>query len=168
MAASEQNRVENVYTFDFHMIDGKKTTLAQFEGDLLLIVNTASECGYTPQYAGLQELFESYRESGLTVVGFPANNFGGQEPGSDEEILQFCEVNYGVGFPLASKVDVRGEEIHPLFRHLTTAENEDFTGDIRWNFEKFLVSRDGTLLRRFRSSVTPDSDELRKAIEQAL
>lgn len=161
-------RDKNVYQYDLTTIDGKKSSLQEFEGDVILIVNTASECGYTSQYKGLQDLYETYSDRGFKVVGFPANNFGGQEPGSEEEILQFCEVNYGVNFPLFSKTEVKGSEIHPLFEFLTKEENPDFTGDIKWNFEKFLIDKEGNLLRRFRSAVTPSDENLVEAIEQAM
>jgi glutathione peroxidase len=133
MGATE---IKTIYETEATTIDGEEITLEKYAGDVILIVNTASECGYTPQYKGLQELYETYSDQGLTILGFPANNFGGQEPGSDEEILQFCEVNYGVEFPMFSKVSVKGGDIHPLFNYLTTTENEDFEGEINWNFEK--------------------------------
>jgi len=150
---------ENVYQFSITSIDGKKVDLSQFEGKKLLIVNTASKCGYTKQYAGLQELAEKYADK-VVVIGFPANNFGGQEPGSNEEIQGFCEKNYGVTFLLAEKSSVTGADISPLFRYLTTASNPDFTGDIDWNFEKFLIDEQGNLMHRFRSKVEPMSTEL--------
>ena len=157
-----------IYDTEAKTINGEEITLSEYAGDVLLIVNTASECGYTPQYKGLQELYETYSDQGLTILGFPANNFGGQEPGSDEEILQFCEVNYGVEFPMFSKVSVKGNDIHPLFDYLTNTENEDFEGEIRWNFEKFLVDRNGNLVRRFRSGVEPMSSELTGSITDLL
>lgn len=159
---------ENVYQFELESIEGKDISLKDFEGSLLLIVNTASECGYTRQYSGLQKLHEKFNDKDFYVLGFPANNFGGQEPGTDEEILEFCKVNFGVDFPLFSRSEVKGEEIHPLFKYLTNAQNPDFTGDIRWNFEKFLVDRNGNLVHRFRSKVEPDSKELLNAIEKYL
>jgi len=159
---------ENVYQFELESIEGKDISLQDFEGSLLLIVNTASECGFTRQYSGLQKLHEKFNDKDFYVLGFPANNFGGQEPGTDEEILEFCKVNFGVDFPLFSRSEVKGEEIHPLFRYLTNAQNPDFTGDIRWNFEKFLVDRNGKLVHRFRSNVEPDSKELLNAIESYL
>lgn len=159
---------ENVYQFELESIEGKDISLQDFEGSLLLIVNTASECGFTRQYSGLQKLHEKFNDKDFYVLGFPANNFGGQEPGTDEEIIEFCKVNFGVDFPLFSRSEVKGEEIHPLFRYLTNAQNPDFTGDIRWNFEKFLVDRNGKLVHRFRSNVEPDSKELLNAIESYL
>jgi len=165
MGATE---IKTIYETEATTIDGEEITLEKYAGDVILIVNTASECGYTPQYKGLQELYETYSDQGLTILGFPANNFGGQEPGSDEEILQFCEVNYGVEFPMFSKVSVKGGDIHPLFNYLTTTENEDFEGEINWNFEKFLIDRNGNLIRRFRSKVEPMSDELTGSISDLL
>lgn len=161
-------RVETVYQYELNSIDGENISLSDYEGDLLLIVNTASECGFTPQYEGLQELYETYSDQGFKILGFPANNFGGQEPGSDEEIAQFCELNYGVTFPMFSKVSVKGEDQHPLFEHLTTAENPDFKGEISWNFEKFLVDRNGNVVRRFKSRVEPMSGEMTNAITEYL
>jgi len=160
--------INQIYDAEATTIDGENITLEKYAGDVILIVNTASKCGYTPQYKGLQELYETYSEEGLTVLGFPANNFGGQEPGSDEEILQFCEVNYGVEFQMFSKVSVKGDDIHPLFDYLTSTENQDFEGGIKWNFEKFLVDRNGNLVRRFRSSVKPMSNELTSSVKELL
>lgn len=165
IGATDTNRI---YDTELTTIDGNEITLEQYAGDVLLIVNTASECGYTPQYKDLQALYEKYSDQGLVVLGFPANNFGGQEPGSDEEIIEFCEINYGVEFPLFSKVSVKGEDINPLFDYLTSAENEDFEGEINWNFEKFLVDRNGNLIRRFRSKVEPMSSELTGSVEELL
>ncbi len=160
--------VDSVHDFELNNIEGENIPLNKFKGNVLLIVNTASECGFTPQYEGLQALYEEYNDKGLTVLGFPANNFGGQEPGTDKEIKKFCKVNYGVTFPMFSKISVKGDDINPLFDYLTTKENPDFEGTIKWNFEKFLVSKDGKLLRRFRSDVKPQSDEIINAVEQAL
>jgi len=140
-------------------IDGKVLNLSAFKGKIILIVNTASKCGYTKQYAELQQLADLYKDK-LVVVGFPANNFMGQEPGSNEEILEFCQKNYGVTFPLSEKISVKGKGIHPLFKYLTSASNPDFTGDIRWNFEKFLIDENGNLVHRFRSAVTPLSKDI--------
>ncbi|MDZ7692085.1 MAG: glutathione peroxidase [Balneolaceae bacterium] len=161
-------KVESVHDFELNNIEGENIPLKKFDGKVLLIVNTASECGYTPQYEGLQALYENYKDKGVEVLGFPANNFGGQEPGTDGEIKQFCKVNYGVTFPMFSKISVKGNDINPLFDYLTQQQNPDFTGEIKWNFEKFLVSKDGKLLRRFRSDVTPQSDQIINAIDNAL
>ncbi|MDX1638888.1 MAG: glutathione peroxidase [Balneolaceae bacterium] len=162
------DEAETVHDFVLNNIEGENISLKKFEGDVLLIVNTASECGFTPQYEGLQALYEQFKDDGLTVMGFPANNFGGQEPGTDEEIKQFCQVNYGVSFPMFSKISVKGNDIHPLFDYLTSQPNPDFEGEIKWNFEKFLISKNGKLLRRFRSDVKPQSDQIINAVEDAL
>lgn len=159
---------ETVYEFKLNLIDGKEVEMSEFKGKVLLIVNTASECGFTPQYNGLQAIYDKYKDRGFYVLGFPANNFGGQEPGTNEEIQEFCRVNFGVNFPLFSRISVKGEQIHPFFEYLVNTENEDFTGEIGWNFEKFLVDRNGNLLRRFKSSVKPESQDITRAIEQML
>jgi len=151
----------SIYTFKVQNIDGKNLDLKQFKGKKVLIVNTASKCGYTKQYADLQKLAEAYKGK-LVVIGFPANNFGGQEPGENLNIKEFCEKNFAVTFPLAEKSSVKGDDISPLFKHLTSAANPDFTGEIKWNFEKFLIDEDGNLIHRFRSAVTPMSPELTK------
>lgn len=166
--ASDTERTERIYQYELKSIDGKNISLEQFKGEVLLIVNTASECGFTRQYAGLQKLYEKYSDEGLTVLGFPSNDFGGQEPGTDEEIAAFCEMNFGVEFPLFSRLSVKGDDKHPLFDMLTNEQNPDFTGEIGWNFEKFLVDRNGNLLRRFNSRTEPESEELISAIETAL
>lgn len=150
-----------IYTFKVQNIDGKNLDLKKYKGKKILIVNTASKCGYTKQYAELQKLADAYKGK-LVVIGFPANNFGGQEPGDNLNIKEFCEKNFGVTFPLAEKLSVKGDDINPLFKHLTTAENPDFTGDIKWNFEKFLIDENGQLIHRFRSAVTPMSPEITK------
>lgn len=144
-------------------IDGKDTTLKAYAGKVLLIVNVASECGYTPQYAGLQALHEKMSGKGLAVLGFPCNDFGGQEPGAEAVIKNFCTENYKVTFPMFSKVSIQGEAKHPLYAALQSA-----AGDVGWNFEKFLVGKDGKVLKRFSSDVEPDSPELTEAIEAAL
>lgn len=166
--SSVYTTADSVYEFELENIDGEETSLEQYRGNVLLIVNTASECGFTPQYEGLQALYEEYKEDGLVVMGFPANNFGGQEPGTEEEIKEFCKVNFDVSFPMFSKVSVKGEDIHPLFEYLTTAENPDFTGEIEWNFEKFLIDKEGELVHRFRSKVEPQSEEIINTIENVL
>src|SRR5690606_2323769 len=153
----------SVYQFKVTSIDGSAINLKQFQVKKILIVNTASECGYTPQYAELQQLAERYKDK-LVVIGFPANNFGGQEPGSNANIQQFCQKNYGVTFPLSEKISVKGDDINPLFKYLTSAENPDFTGDIKWNFEKFLIDENGKLIHRYRSSVKPLSEEILKSL----
>lgn len=162
------NSVESIYDFKVENIDGKVVPLETYKGKTVLIVNVASKCGYTPQYEGLQALYEEFKDDGLVILGFPANNFRGQEPGTDEEIKQFCTLEYGVEFPMFSKVSVKGEDQAELFSYLTSLDNPDFTGDIEWNFEKFLVSKDGNLLRRFRSKVKPQSQEIMSAIKSDL
>ncbi|MEO6148665.1 MAG: glutathione peroxidase [Mucilaginibacter sp.] len=153
----------SVYQFKLKDIDGKGFSLAKYKGKKILIVNTASGCGYTKQYADLEKLSEQYKGK-LVVIGFPANNFGGQEPGTELEIKAFCTKEFAVTFPLTQKSSVKGDDITPLFKYLTTAANPDFTGDIKWNFEKFLIDENGKLIRRYRSAVTPLSDEIVKAI----
>ena len=152
---------KSVYEFQLKTIDGKDFSLAQFKGKKVLVVNTASKCGFTPQYAELQKLADLYKDK-LVVVGFPANNFGGQEPGANSEIKTFCQKNYGVTFPLSEKISVKGDDIYPLFKYLTETPNPDFTGDIKWNFEKFLIDENGNLIHRFRSQTTPMSPDLTK------
>lgn len=147
-------------------MDGKEKHLAEYAGNVLLIVNVASYCGYTPQYAGLEALNQKYREAGLRILGFPCNDFGAQEPGSNAEIMQFCTTNYGVSFELFDKVHAKGSEQHPLYARLTSAVEP--TGNVSWNFEKFLVSKQGEVVTRFKSSVKPDSPEVMTAIEQEL
>lgn len=168
MVAMVNEEADSVYQFELKDINGQEVSLSNYEGKVLLIVNTASECGYTPQYEGLQAIYQKYKDEGFAVLGFPANNFGGQEPGTNEEIKQFCKVNYQVTFPMFSKISVLGEDIHPLFDFLTSHDNPDFTGDIKWNFEKFLIDKNGNLIRRFRSPVKPESEEITGAIESAL
>jgi glutathione peroxidase len=151
----------SVYEFKLKSIDGQEFSLAKYKGKKVLIVNTASKCGYTPQYAELQKLADLYKDK-LVVVGFPANNFASQEPGANADIKTFCQKNYGVTFPLSEKVSVKGDDISPLFKYLTEAPNPDFTGEVKWNFEKFLIDENGKLIHRFRSPVTPLSPELTK------
>lgn len=151
----------SVYEFKLKSIDGDNLSLAKYKGKKILVVNTASKCGYTPQYKELQALSEKYKDK-LVVVGFPANNFGSQEPGSNQDIKTFCHDNFSASFPMSGKVSVKGLDIDPLFQYLTTAPNPDFTGEIKWNFEKFLIDENGTLIHRFRSGTTPMSPELTK------
>lgn len=143
-----------IHSFEFKTIDGKSMSFSAFKGKKVLIVNTASKCGYTSQYEDLEVLYKQY-SSKLVIVGFPANNFGGQEPGSNNDINNFCKKNYGVTFIMASKVSVKGSDIDPLFKWLTTQDNPNFTGDIRWNFEKFLLDENGKLIHRYRSGTNP-------------
>lgn len=157
-----------IYDFKLESLDGKPVDLSKYQGKTLLIVNTASQCGYTKQYAGLQALNQKYKAQGLEVLGFPANNFGGQEPGTNAEIGAFCQKNFGVTFDLFAKSSVKGDDISPLFKYLTTNAKPDATDEIGWNFEKFLISRNGKLVSRYKSGVTPDSAELTTAIETEL
>jgi glutathione peroxidase len=150
----------------FQTITGDKTRLSDFKGKVVLIVNTASKCGYTPQYEGLESLYELYKDSGLVVIGFPANNFGEQEPGSDKEIAEFCSTKFDVKFPMMSKVSVKGDDIHPLFKYLT--EGAGINGEIGWNFSKFLLDRNGKLVARYPSKVTPQDPELTGEIRKLL
>lgn len=152
-------------------LTGKKVDLAKYNGKVLLIVNVASQCGATPQYKPLEALHEKYNEKGLAVLGFPCNQFGKQEPGSDEDVADFCQKNYGVKFDMFSKVDVNGDKAAELFKQLTAKENfsnEKDAGPVKWNFEKFLVSKNGKVIARFRTGVQPDSEEVVKAIEAEL
>lgn len=148
-------------------IRGQDASLADYAGKVLLVVNVASKCGLTPQYEGLEQLYRDYRDKGLVVLGFPANEFAGQEPGTNEEIATFCTTNFGVDFPMYEKIVVKGPDIHPLYAELI-AESDEPDKDIQWNFEKFLVSRDGHVVRRFSPRTTPDDPELIAAIEATL
>jgi glutathione peroxidase len=148
-------------------IDGKDTSLKEYRGKVLLIVNVASKCGLTPQYEKLELLHQKYKDKGFAVLGFPCNQFGGQEPGTNEDIKQFCSKTYGVSFPMFDKIDVNGAKRHPLYAALA-GEQSPFPGDIKWNFAKFLVGRDGRILERFEPKTKPDSPEITRAIESAL
>ena len=148
-------------------IDGKDVSLKAYRGKVLLIVNVASRCGFTPQYKELETVYEKYKDKGLVVLGFPCNQFGGQEPGTNEEIKQFCASKFNVTFPLFDKIDVNGANRHPLYASLA-GKDSPYPGDIKWNFSKFLISRDGKILKRFESRVVPDSAEVTQAIEAAL
>ncbi|MDH5361303.1 MAG: glutathione peroxidase [Gammaproteobacteria bacterium] len=159
--------MSSIYEFKVHDINGQETELATLQGKVLLIVNTASHCGYTPQYQGLEQLYQQYREQGLVVLGFPCNQFGKQEPGSSEEIQQFCELNFGVSFPLYAKVEVNGPNTAPLFAYLKNeARGILGTRKIKWNFTKFLVGRDGNVMKRFAPRDRPE--RLVSYIEDAL
>ena len=144
----------NFYDFKFTTLDGQEVKMSDFKGKKILIVNTASICGFTKQYKDLEELHKTFGDK-LVIIGFPANNFGQQEPGSNAQIQEFCEQNYGVDFLMAEKVDVKGDQISPLFKYLTAQENPDFKGEIKWNFEKFLIDENGKLVHRFRSATNP-------------
>jgi glutathione peroxidase len=158
-----------LYDIPLQTLAGESTTLADCAGRPVLIVNVASKCGLTPQYEQLQQVHEKYAPRGLTVLGFPCNQFMAQEPGTPEEIMQFCSVNYGVTFPMFAKIDVNGADRHPLYEQLVASADADgVAGDVQWNFEKFLVAGDGTVLRRFRPAVEPLADEVVTAIEAEL
>ncbi|MGZ4032171.1 MAG: glutathione peroxidase [Tumebacillaceae bacterium] len=149
-----------VHDFTANTVTGESKSLADYKGKVLLVVNTASKCGFTPQYKGLQGLYETYKEQGFEVLGFPCNQFAGQEPGTNDEIQSFCEINFGVNFPLFDKIDVKGANIHPLFKHLTE-ESPGFLGTkaVKWNFTKFLIDRDGHVVKRFAPTDAPEKIE---------
>jgi glutathione peroxidase len=158
-----------VHDIPLRTLAGEPGSLSDLAGNALLVVNVASKCGLTPQYAGLERLQEKYADRGFSVVGFPCNQFGGQEPGSAEEIQTFCSTSYGVSFPLFEKLEVNGDGRHPLYTELTqTADADGVAGDIQWNFEKFLVAPDGTVVARFRPGTTPEAPEVLAAIEARL
>jgi glutathione peroxidase len=159
-------RAASPLTGEMKALDGKPVDLAAYQGKVVLVVNVASRCGYTGQYAGLQKLYESHKDKGFVILGFPANDFGGQEPGADAEIAQFCSSKYGVTFPMFSKVTVKGPGKPPLYAAILAAAQP--AGDVAWNFEKFLIGKDGTVVGRFKSGVRPDAAELTQAIEAAL
>lgn len=165
LAAGPVVAADSVYEFTVDTIDGKPQSLSIYKGQVLLIVNTASKCGFTKQYAGLQSVYEKYKDRGLVVLGFPANNFGGQEPGTNEEIQQFCSLKFNVTFPMFGKISVKGGDAHPLYAWLTSHPNG---AAVSWNFNKFLIGRDGNLITHFGSRTTPESEELNAAIEKAL
>jgi len=159
----------NVHEFTMNSIDGQPVPLAQFTGKVMLIVNVASRCGYTPQYAGLEALYRKYKDKGLVILGFPANNFLWQEPGSNQQIKTFCTTKYHVTFPMFSKISVKGKDKAPLYVFLTDKKSHPSTGgEIGWNFTKFLADRNGRVVARFSSSVAPDSPELVAAVQAAL
>lgn len=158
-----------LYEIKVKNIMGIEQSMQDYKGKVLLIVNTASKCGFTKQYDGLQKLYEMYRDKGLEILGFPANNFMYQEPGNEETILNFCRINFGVSFPLFAKISVRGKNIDPLYQYLTDKEsNPKFGGKITWNFNKFLISRSGEIINRFDSKTEPEDPKLIEALEQAL
>jgi glutathione peroxidase len=157
----------NLYEIPLKDIDGKEVTLKAYEGKVLLVVNVASQCGLTPQYQALQALQEKYAGKGFTVLGFPCNDFGSQEPGSNDEIKQFCSTKYKVSFPLFDKIHVKGADQHPLYQKLSGKDGA-FPGDVKWNFGKFLIGRDGKPLARFEPGTTPDDAALLKAVDEAL
>ncbi len=168
-ADDAETAIPAVLDFDVETIDGETISLDQYHGDVVLIVNVASKCGLTPQYKQLQQLHEKHAEAGLSILGFPANNFGQQEPGSNDEIATFCEQNYGVEFDMFAKVSVEGDDQAPLYAFLTSEEtNPDYAGRIQWNFDKFLVSREGEVIARFSPRTKPSDKKVLKAIKDAL
>ncbi len=158
----------SVYNFTLPSIDGEPTSLSSYKGKVILLVNVASRCGFTPQYSALESLYEKYKDQGFVILGFPANNFGGQEPGTNAEIKSFCTLKYNVSFPMFAKVSVKGADTTPLYQYLTQRANPATVGDIKWNFTKFLVDRQGKVVARFESPVKPDSPEVVEAIEKLL
>ena len=160
MAAVITTQAQSIHNFTVKSIDGKTLNLASFKGKKILIVNTASKCGYTPQYEALEKVYEQYKDK-LVIIGFPCNQFGGQEPGSNEEIVAFCKKNYGVSFPLADKIDVKGDNIAPIYQWLTTkSKNGILDASISWNFNKFLIDENGKMIAYFPSNVKPDSETI--------
>lgn len=156
-----------MFELTMNRLDGQPESLSKYEGQVIMLVNVASKCGLTPQYTGLQAMYDRYRDRGFTILGFPANDFREQEPGTDAEIAEFCERNYGVTFPVFSKIAVTGEAMHPLYRELTT-QPEPVGGDVTWNFQKYLVARDGSIAARFGPRTVPDAPEVVEAIEGLL
>lgn len=170
-SASPTEAVNEESVLDFKMtdIDGKTVALNKYKGNVLLVVNTASKCGYTPQYEGLENIYKKYNADGFYVLGFPANNFMGQEPGTNEEIKEFCTLKYKTSFPMFAKISVKGADQHPLYNFLTNPKTDpQFAGDIKWNFNKFLIDRTGKVVARFDSKATPESPEVTGAIEKYL
>lgn len=166
MSPVKAQTLQDIYGFAVNDIDGNSVPLSNYKGKVLLIVNTASRCGFTSQYKPLEELYQKYKDKGFVVLAFPANNFMGQEPASNEEIKNFCFINYKTTFPLFAKISVKGPDIHPLYAFLTTAEG--FKGGIGWNFNKFLIDRNGKVVGRFASPINPMSDEIIQALEKQL
>lgn len=166
-ALSAADAPKSVYDVPLKDIDGKETSLKPYQGKVMLIVNVASKCGKTPQYAQLEELNKEFQKEGLAVLGFPCNDFGGQEPGTNDQIKEFCSTKYKVTFPMFDKLKVKGPEKHPLYQVLSGPESP-YPGDVKWNFGKFLVGRDGKILKRFEPGVKPDAPEVKDAIKEAL
>jgi glutathione peroxidase len=161
--------MKSIYDFTMKDIDGKDVPLSDFKGNVVLVVNVASKCGFTPQYKGLEELYMSKKQSGFLILGFPANDFLFQEPGNNEDIKQFCSLTYGVSFPMFSKISVKGKAIDPLYVYLTSKDTDPkFGGPITWNFNKFLIGKDGSIIDRFESKDEPLSDRVLKAVDAAL
>ena len=188
MTTGEEEMTAPIYDIPVRKIDGSPTSLAEFRGEVVMIVNVASACGLTPQYSGLEQVYEKYRDKGFKILGFPANDFGAQEPGTNEEILDFCTTKYSVQFPMFQKIAVKGETQHPLYHYLTTAKTDGYGDkdsglrktlaqhglgptndtDVVWNFEKFLVGKHGDVVARFAPDITPDDPRVTQAIESEL
>ena len=169
VGAFAEDETVQVTKYTMTDIDGNAVDLGSYEGKVLLVVNVASKCGLTPQYTQLVEIHDKYRSEGFEVLGFPANNFMGQEPGTDEEIKTFCSTRFGVEFPMFSKISVKGDDIEPLYAELTSTDhNGEFGGEIKWNFTKFLVGKEGKVIARFEPQVKPDAPEVTSAIESAI
>jgi len=168
MSVASGSTARGIYDFTLPSIDGKPMPLADFKGKVVLLVNVASRCGYTPQYSALEAVYEKYKARGFVILGFPANNFGAQEPGTNQEIKTFCSRKYNVSFPMYAKVSVKGDDQTPLYQYLTKQTAPALEGDIKWNFTKFLVDRSGRVEQRFEPAVTPDSPEVVSAIEKLL
>jgi len=159
----------SIYDFKLPNIEGQEISFDQYKGKVLVLVNVASRCGYTPQYADLQQFYDEYKDRGVVVMGFPANNFGGQEPGSNEEIQEFCTSKFSVTFPMFSKISVRGDDMHPLYTYLTEKDhNGVMDSDVSWNFNKYIIDREGRLVHHFKSGVNPSDDKFRTSIEELL
>lgn len=158
----------SIYDFTLNSIDGKPMPLTNFKGKVILVVNVASRCGFTPQYSALESIYEKYKDLGFVFLGFPANNFGSQEPGTNAEIKKFCSAKYNVTFPMYARISVKGDDQAPLYKYLTESANPAYAGEIKWNFTKFLVDRQGHVIQRFEPDTTPDSPQVTSAIEQAL
>ena len=157
---------ENIYQFNFSQLDGEEVSLSKFKGKAILVVNTASFCGLTYHYTGLEKLYKEYKEKGLVIIGFPCNQFGKQEPGTSEEINDFCNLNYDITFPMSTKVDVNGKNAHPLFKYLKSELKGTLTNNVKWNFTKFLINRDGVPFKRFSSTTEPE--DISSSIDEVL
>jgi glutathione peroxidase len=168
MMAGSLFAASGILGFTLNSIDGKPAPLADYKGKAILVVNVASQCGYTPQYSALEATYEKYKDKGFVILGFPANNFGSQEPGTNEEIKTFCSRKYSVTFPMYAKISVKGADQAPLYAYLTKDTPESIRGEIKWNFTKFLVDRNGNVVQRFEPAVAPDSNEVIAAIEKQL
>jgi glutathione peroxidase len=165
---SDEAQSGDFFSLSANSIDGKPISMSEYKGKVVLIVNTASKCGFTPQYEGLQALYGKYKDQGLVILGFPSNDFLWQEPGSADDIKKFCSLNYGVNFPLFEKNHVKGSKKQPIYKFLTEQSAKEFQGEVGWNFEKFLISPQGTVVGRFKSRMKPESDEITKKVTELL